>query len=54
MNAVDGVRINTGIAYSNAVRNRKNLTVRGHTLARRILFDGRRATGLRHAQSTAL
>jgi choline dehydrogenase len=46
MNAVDGMRINTGIAYINAVRNRKNLTVRGHTLARRILFDGKRATGL--------
>lgn len=46
VNAVDGIRVNTGIAYVNPVRNRPNLTVRGDTTARRILFDGTRATGV--------
>jgi choline dehydrogenase len=46
VNVVDGVRINTGIAYINPHRDRPNLTVRGSTLARRIVFDGTRATGL--------
>jgi choline dehydrogenase len=46
MNAADGVRLNTGIAYINPHRDRANLTVRGDTLARRIVFDGTRATGL--------
>ena len=45
-NAVDGVRINTGIAYINPHRQRPNLTIRGNTLARKIVFDGTRATGL--------
>ncbi|WP_285598110.1 GMC family oxidoreductase N-terminal domain-containing protein [Kineosporia sp. NBRC 101731] len=46
VNALDGVRINTGIAYVNPARDRPNLTVRGDTLARRIVFDGTRATGV--------
>ncbi|GAA3594976.1 GMC family oxidoreductase N-terminal domain-containing protein [Kineosporia mesophila] len=46
VNAVNGVRINTGIAYVNPARGRPNLTVRGDTLARRIVFDGTRATGV--------
>ena len=45
-NAVDGVRINTGIAYINPHRQRPNLTIRGNTLARKVVFDGTRATGL--------
>ena len=45
-NAVDGVRINTGIAYVNPHRDRPNLTVRGNTLARRVVFDGTRAVGV--------
>ena len=44
-NAVDGVRINTGIAYINPHRQRPNLTIRGNTLARKVVFDGTRATG---------
>jgi choline dehydrogenase len=39
-NVVDGVRINTGIAYLNPHRDRPNLSVRGDTTARRIIFDG--------------
>jgi choline dehydrogenase len=46
MNALNGVRINTGIAYINPNRNRPNLTIRGNTLARKIIFKGTKATGL--------
>ncbi|MBT0769659.1 FAD-dependent oxidoreductase [Kineosporia sp. J2-2] len=46
VNAVDGVRINTGIAYVNPHRDRPNLTVRGDTTARRVLLDGTRVTGV--------
>lgn len=46
LNAVDGVRINTGIAYVNPVRDRPNLTVRGNTTVRRVLFDGLTAVGV--------
>ena len=45
-NAVNGVRINTGIAYINPHRQRPNLTIRGNTLARKVVFNGTRATGL--------
>jgi predicted dehydrogenase (TIGR03970 family) len=40
VNIVDGVRINTGIAYLNPHRDRPNLTVRGDTTVRRICFAG--------------
>ena len=46
MNAVDGMRVNTGIAYINPVRGRRNLTVQGNSPVRRVLFDGTRATGV--------
>jgi choline dehydrogenase len=46
VNAVDGMRVNTGIAYINQHRDRANLTVRGDTLARRLVFEGTRAAGL--------
>jgi choline dehydrogenase len=46
VNAVDGIRVNTGIAYINPVRSRPNLRVRGNTTARRIRFDGTKATGV--------
>jgi choline dehydrogenase len=46
VNALDGVRVNTGMAYVNPNRQRKNLTVRGDTVVRRILFHGSRATGV--------
>jgi len=45
-NAVDGVRINTGIAYINPNRQRPNLTIHGNTLARKVIFDGTRAAGI--------
>lgn len=46
VNAPGGRRTNTGIAYINPHRDRPNLAVRGGTLARRIVFDGTRATGV--------
>lgn len=46
MNIADGIRWNTGIAYINPVRDRPNLTVRGNTLVRRIVFEGAKAVGI--------
>jgi choline dehydrogenase len=46
VNVVDGVRINTGIAYLNPHRHRPNLTVQGGATVRRIVFDGTRAAGV--------
>ncbi|TFD07637.1 GMC family oxidoreductase N-terminal domain-containing protein [Cryobacterium sp. TMT1-66-1] len=46
MNTLDGVRQNTGIAYLNPVRHRRNLTVSGDSYVRRVLFEGTRAIGV--------
>jgi choline dehydrogenase-like flavoprotein len=45
-NVVDGVRVNTGIAYLNPVRDRANLEVRGGCRVRRVVLDGTRAVGV--------
>src|SRR4051794_22922242 len=42
-NVVDGVRINTALAYIRPNRGRPNLTVESGTMARRVLFQGARA-----------
>ncbi|OXJ30537.1 dehydrogenase [Burkholderia sp. HI2714] len=50
MNIVNGVRVNTGIAYlTNDVRSRKNLQIRGGALVDCVLFDRDRAIGVRLA-----
>ncbi|MBP5076758.1 GMC family oxidoreductase N-terminal domain-containing protein [Pseudomonas chlororaphis] len=55
MNIVDGVRVNTGIAYlDNAVRARGNLQIRGDVLVDKVLFDSRRATGVRLASGEVI
>ncbi|KAA8889467.1 dehydrogenase [Nocardia colli] len=55
MNVIDGVRVNTGMAYlTEAVRARSNLTIRDRTLVDRVLFDGARAVGVRLADGTVL
>ncbi|MGJ9420376.1 GMC family oxidoreductase [Massilia sp. CMS3.1] len=47
MNIVDGVRVNTGMAYLTAeVRARKNLTIRPDTMVDKVLFEGKRAVGV--------
>jgi choline dehydrogenase len=48
LNVVDGVRINTGMAYlTAAVRARSNLAIRGDTEVDRVVFEGKRAVGVR-------
>lgn len=55
MNIVNGVRVNTGMAYlSNEVRARDNLRIRGGALVDRVLFDGDRAVGVRLADGEEL
>ena len=47
VNVIDGVRQNTGLVYlTEEVRNRPNLKISGDVLVDRVLFDGRRATGV--------
>jgi choline dehydrogenase len=47
VNVVDGVRQNNGLVYlTEPVRNRPNLKISGNVLVDRVLFDGRRATGV--------
>jgi choline dehydrogenase len=47
MNKVDGVRMNVARCYlTAAVRRRPNLRLRPDTVVRRVLFSGRRVTGL--------
>jgi len=46
LNNRDGIRISTALAYLDTARHRLNLTVRANVLARRILFEGKRAVGV--------
>lgn len=47
LNVVDGVRINTGMAYlSAAVRARPNLTIRGEAEVDRVVVEHKRAVGV--------
>nr|WP_188744262.1 GMC family oxidoreductase N-terminal domain-containing protein [Agromyces bauzanensis] len=50
-NVVDGVRVNTGIAYLNPVRDRPNLQVMGGCRVLRVVFDGTRAVGVEVEQA---
>ncbi|MET4076500.1 GMC family oxidoreductase N-terminal domain-containing protein [Hymenobacter sp. UYCo722] len=55
MNVVNGVRVNTGMAYlTNAVRARPNLTIRPDSLVDRVLFTGNRAVGIALASGEAV
>lgn len=55
MNVVDGVRINTGMAYLNdEVRTRGNLHIRPDSLVDKVLFDGQRAIGVQLSDGTQL
>ncbi|MBR0872919.1 GMC family oxidoreductase N-terminal domain-containing protein [Bradyrhizobium tropiciagri] len=48
LNVVDGRRINTGMAYlTDEVRRRPNLAIMSEAEVDRVIFDGRRATGVR-------
>ena len=46
VNNRDGIRMSMALTHISPNRHRLNLTVRGNVLARRILFDGKRATGV--------
>jgi choline dehydrogenase len=46
MNNPDGIRMSTALTYLSPSRHRLNLTIRGNVLVRRVLFNGRRATGV--------
>jgi choline dehydrogenase len=46
MNNPDGIRVSTALAYLSQARHRLNLTVKGNILALRLLFEGKRATGV--------
>jgi choline dehydrogenase len=55
LNVVDGKRINTGMAYlTDDVRRRPNLTVMGGVEVDSVVFDGRRATGVRLVNGDAI
>lgn len=45
-NNLDGIRMSTALRYLNPNRHRPNLSVKADTLARRIVFDDSRATGV--------
>ena len=46
LNNPGGVRMSTAITYLDDCRHRLNLTIRPNVLARRVVFDGTRATGV--------
>ena len=45
-NTIDGVRISMAIAYLDPARHRLNLTIKGDVMARRVLFEGKKAVGV--------
>ena len=55
MNIVNGVRVNTGMAYlTDEVRSRANLLIRADSLVDKVLFDGKRAIGVQLANGEKL
>ena len=46
LNNPGGVRMSTAITYLDSSRHRLNLTIRPNVVARRIVFDGKHATGV--------
>lgn len=54
LNAVNGTRINTGMAYINPNRHRKNLDVNGDTFVRKIIFNGKKAVGVEVEKSDTI
>ncbi|NVZ24689.1 GMC family oxidoreductase N-terminal domain-containing protein [Pseudomonas gingeri] len=54
MNVVNGERINTGMAYlTSAVRTRPNLTIISDGLVDKVLFDNKRANGIKLANGAS-
>jgi choline dehydrogenase len=49
--SIGGVRQSTALTYLAAARHRSNLAIRGAVVVDRVVFDGRRAIGIRLAQA---
>lgn len=45
-NVIDGIRVNTGLAYLEPIRGRPNLRIRGRTRVHRVRFERGRVTGV--------
>lgn len=54
MTVKNGVRSSTSNAYIRSIKGRSNLTIRKGVLVDKVLFDGRRATGVRYSQGGAV
>ena len=46
LNYINGVRVSTALGYLDSCRHRLNLTIKGGVLVKKVLFDGKRATGI--------
>ncbi|MDA0735359.1 MAG: mycofactocin system GMC family oxidoreductase MftG [Chloroflexi bacterium] len=46
MNNPDGIRMSTALTHLDSARHRLNLTIRSDVHARRVIFQGKRATGI--------
>jgi choline dehydrogenase len=46
LNNPDGIRMSTALTYLHACRQRPNLTIAAHAMARRVLFSGHQAVGV--------
>lgn len=53
INSVDQRRVSCNDAYLEPLRGHPLLTIRGHAVVDQVLFDGRRATGVRLADGTS-
>ncbi len=51
MNSIKGIRQSTALTYLAAARHRKNLTIQSEVLVDRVLFSGKRTTGIKLANS---
>ena len=46
LNYINGVRVSTALGYLDSCRHRRNLTIKGGVLVKKVLCDGKRATGI--------
>ena len=46
LNYINGVRVSTALGYLDSCRHRLNLTIKGGVLVKKVLFDGKRTTGI--------
>ena len=54
LNNAEGIRWSTAVGYLNPARSRPNLTIQANTQVCRVLFDGKRSTGLQVEQDGTL